>query len=112
MCIRDRLDRVLDTNDDGIINTRDIPGGRDLIATGWETAYVPLTRIRAVRIWLLARSRVPLKNYTDTATYVVGNKHINTRDSNRDGSVNSSDKPDNYKRRLLTTTVQCRNLGL
>jgi type IV pilus assembly protein PilW len=106
------LDKLLDTNDDGVINAGDTPGGRDLIGAGWETAYVPLTRIRAVRIWLLARSRVPLKNYTDTATYVVGNKHINTRDSNRDGVVDALDITDNYKRRLLTATVQCRNLGL
>ena len=106
------LDRVLDTNDDGVINAGDTPGGQDLIGAGWETAYVPLTRIRAVRIWLLARSRVPLKNYTDTATYVVGDKHIDTRDSNRDGLVDGSDKIDNFKRRLLTATIQCRNLGL
>jgi type IV pilus assembly protein PilW len=106
------LDRVLDTNDDGVINAGDTPGGRDLIGSGWETAYVPLTRIRAVRIWLLARSRVPLKNHTDTVTYVVGSKHINTRDSNRDGIVDGLDKTDNYKRRLLTATIHCRNLGL
>jgi type IV pilus assembly protein PilW len=106
------LDRVLDTNDDGVINAGDTPGGQDLIGAGWETAYVPLTRIRAVRIWLLARSRVPLKNYTDTATYIVGDKHIDTRDSNRDGVVDGSDKTDNFKRRVLAATIQCRNLGL
>jgi type IV pilus assembly protein PilW len=106
------LDRVLDTNDEGVINAGDTPGGQDLIGAGWETAYVPLTRIRAVRIWLLARSRVPLKNYTDTATYVVGDKHIDARDSNRDGVVDGSDKTDNFKRRVLTATIQCRNLGL
>ena len=107
-----RLDTVLDTNDDGVINAGDTPGGQDLIGAGWETAYVPLTRIRAVRIWLLARSRVPLKNYTDTANYVVGDKHIDARDSNRDGVVDGSDKIDNFKRRLLTATIHCRNLGL
>jgi type IV pilus assembly protein PilW len=106
------LDRVLDTNDNGVITAGDTPGGKDLIGLGWETAYVPLTRIRAVRIWLLARSRVPLKNYTDTATYIIGDKHINTRDSNRDGVVDGSDKTDNFKRRVLTATIQCRNLGL
>ncbi len=106
------LDRILDTNDDGVINAGDTPGGQDLIGAGWETAYVPLTRIRAVRIWLLARSRVALKNYTDTATYIVGDKHIDARDSNRDGVVDGSDKTDNFKRRVLTATIQCRNLGL
>ena len=106
------LDRVLDTNDDGVINAADTPGGQDLIGTGWETAYVPLTRIRAVRIWHLARSRVPLKNYADTATYIIGEKHIDARDSNRDGVVDGSDKADNFKRRLLTATIKCRNLGL
>jgi type IV pilus assembly protein PilW len=106
------LDRVLDTNDDGAITTGDTPGGQDLIGAGWETAYVPLTRIRAVRIWLLARSRVPLRNYADTAIYVVGDKHIDARDSNRDGVVDGSDKIDKFKRRLLTATIHCRNLGL
>ena len=103
---------ALDTNDDGVIDGNDTPGGQDLIGSGWEVGYVPLSRIRAVRIWLLARTRVPLRNYTDTDTYIVGDKHIDARDTNRDGTVDASDKPDNYKRRLLTATVKCRNLGL
>jgi type IV pilus assembly protein PilW len=106
------LDRILDTNDDGVIDGNDTPGGQDLIGMAWEAGYVPISRIRAVRIWLLARTRVPLRNYTDTATYIVGDKHIDARDTNRDGVVNTSDKQDNYKRRLLTATVKCRNLGL
>jgi type IV pilus assembly protein PilW len=106
------LDRILDTNDNGIIDRNDTAGGQDLIGLGWETGYVPLNRIRAVQVWLLARTRVPLRNYTDTATYIVGDKHIDARDTNRDGVVDGSDKPDNYKRRLLTATIRCRNLGL
>jgi type IV pilus assembly protein PilW len=106
------LDRILDTNDDGLIDGKDTPGGQDLTGMGWETAYVPLNRIRAVRVWLLARTRVPLKNYIDTATYVIGDKHIDAQDSNGDGVVDASDKPDNFKRRLLSATIKCRNLGL
>ncbi len=106
------LDRILDTNDDGLIDGNDTPGGQDLIAMGWEVAYVPLNRIRAVKVWLLARSRVPLKNWTDRTTYIVGDKHIDAEDSNRDGIVDGSDKPDNFKRRLLSATIKCRNLGL
>jgi type IV pilus assembly protein PilW len=106
------LDRILDTNDDGVIDENDTPGGLDLISTGWETTYVPINRIRAIRLWLLARSRNPVRGYTDTATYVVGDKHIDARDSNRNGSIDGGDQPDKFKRRLLTATVKCRNLGL
>jgi type IV pilus assembly protein PilW len=106
------LDRILDTNDDGIIDENDASGGSDLIGMGWEATYVPVSRIRAVQLWLLARSRNPIRGYSDTATYVVGDKHIDARDSNRDGFIDNGDQTDNFKRRLLTATVKCRNLGL
>ncbi|MFZ0613401.1 MAG: prepilin-type N-terminal cleavage/methylation domain-containing protein [Desulfobacterales bacterium] len=84
------LDKQFDGNGDGIIDESDTP-----VAL---TSTVPLDRIRAVRIWILARTRLPLRDHHNVQTYVVGDKVI------------AAD--DNYERVLLTTTVNCRNLGL
>ena len=84
------LDTSLDSNNDGVIDASDTP-----TLMGFT---VPINRIRAVRIWILARTRRPLRNHQRTETYVVGDKIINSSDD--------------YERVLLTTTVNCRNLGL
>jgi len=55
-------------------------------------------RIRAVRIWILARTRNPLRGDATTKNFVVGDKTINLTD--------------NFQYRLLTATVVCRNLGI
>lgn len=54
--------------------------------------------IRAVRIWMLARSEAPDNNYTDSNTYVVGRQVIQPNN--------------NFRHRLLERTVLCRNMGL
>ena len=56
--------------------------------------------IRAVRIWLLGRTRGPVMNrdLTNSPDYVVAERVV------------SAD--DNYDRRLLTATINLRNLGL
>jgi type IV pilus assembly protein PilW len=59
---------------------------------------VNFDRIRAVRVWILARTRNPLRGYSGPKKFTVGNKVI-TPD-------------DNFKYRLLTHTVKCRNMGL
>ncbi|MGD9302181.1 MAG: PilW family protein, partial [Desulfobacterales bacterium] len=59
---------------------------------------VSLTNIRAVRIWILARTRAPVRSYLDDQTYAVG-----------DRSISCSDK---YRRRLTRATVYCRNTRL
>ena len=59
---------------------------------------VSFDRIRAVRIWILARTRSPLRGYSGPKNYIVGNKVINVNDS--------------FQYRLLTTTVKCRNMGI
>ena len=87
-----RLDTYLDTNDDGLINQDDTAGGLSLSNT------VPIISIRAVRVWLLARTR-NARGFTDTTTYVVGPMHIGPDDY----EVNS-------RHRLLTTTILCRNM--
>jgi len=92
------LDRLLDSNNDGAITADD-----DLNSDGWinDVALapaVPVSRIRAVRVWILGRTRAPLRDYSDTETYVVGNKILIPGD--------------NFKRELLATSMNCRNLGL
>jgi hypothetical protein len=75
-------------------------GGLDTnIATGLPLpATISLTRIRAVRIWILARTRNPLREAAVTKNYVVGGTNVPLTDS--------------YQYRLLTATVKCRNLGI
>jgi type IV pilus assembly protein PilW len=91
------LDTVLDTNDDGLIDTNDTAGGAALDPAFWPTE-VDIADIRAVRIWILARTRIPIRGYTDNRTYVVGARRVNSGD--------------NFQRRLLVDTVNCRNMGL
>ena len=68
-------------------------------ATGLDLPEViSFDRIRAVRIWILARTRNPLRGNVTTKNFVVGDKIIN--------------RTDNYQYRLLTATVMCRNLGI
>ncbi len=56
-----------------------------------------MASVRAVQIWLLARTSYPIRGYTETGTYVVGPKHISPGDS--------------YKRSLLNGIVMIRNPG-
>jgi type II secretory pathway pseudopilin PulG len=102
---------AFDSDDNGDLDTIVYDDGSTEPVTNHLAANVPLSSIRSVRIWLLARTRAPIRDYDDTATYVVGNLVIDARDSNRDGNP-LGDAPNGYKRRLLTTTVLCRNLGL
>ncbi|WDN87651.1 hypothetical protein BuS5_00619 [Desulfosarcina sp. BuS5] len=93
------LDINLDTDDDGDIDAADGPGaGNNGIVNGTAIADVAVNDIRAVRIWMLARADRRDNKYFNTRTYVVGHKVITPND--------------NFRRRLLTTTVKCRNLGL
>jgi len=87
-----RLDTYLDTNDDGIISIDDDAAGADLASP------VPLDKIRAVRMWILARTGREDKAFTDNITYVVAVQRVNANDGSR--------------HHLLTTTVKCRNLAL
>ena len=87
------LDRHLDTNQDGLINENDNPGGAS--AAAFFTGPPALDRICGVQIWLLARTRSPLPEAAESTTYVVGDRHIVTNDR--------------FKRILLTGTVQVRN---
>lgn len=97
-----QLDTILDTNSDGLIDENDTEGGA-AIAGGpvpFNSNSDPYYHIRAVRIWLLMRTRHPVAGYTDTETYVVGEQHMNQSELTGSG----------YKRSLLTATVDCRNM--
>ncbi|CAB1070903.1 hypothetical protein D1AOALGA4SA_1066 [Olavius algarvensis Delta 1 endosymbiont] len=59
---------------------------------------VSLSDIRAVRIWILARTRAPVRGHFDQRTYTVGDRVIVSADR--------------YQRRLIRSTVYCRNMGL
>ncbi len=86
----------LDTNKDGNLDGNDGTGGT---INGYDTTIPSnISDIRAVRIWLLGRTANPDSNYMNNETYVVGNKILTFND--------------HYRRRLLTTIVKCRNLGL
>jgi type IV pilus assembly protein PilW len=87
-----QLDKYLDTNDDGIISIDDDMDGANLASP------VPLDRIRAVRMWVLARTGREDRAFIDTSTYVVGKQRVNANAGSR------------YH--LLTTTVKCRNMAL
>jgi type IV pilus assembly protein PilW len=88
----DDLDLSLDTNDDGVIDTNDSTAG---VALAPE---VDISRIRAVKIWLLARTARVDRSFTNSTTYVVGDQQLQYND--------------NFRRRLLTTAVSCRNMSL
>jgi len=91
------LDTNLDTNSDGEVDSNDNPTGVALTTT------VNIDKIRAVKIWILARTSHLDRTYNDNHTYAVANQRITpiTRGNDR-----------YYRHRLLTTTVKCRNMGL
>lgn len=95
------LDRRLDTNGDGAITNADGPGAgiNELIVGAAIATPVAMADVRAVRIWLLAaENAAEHTEYYDPNTYVVGRQIISPRD--------------NLRRRLVETTVQCKNMGL
>lgn len=96
-----QLDLNLDTNDDGVLDENDDSDGDGLIDGQALAATVPTTAIRAVRMWLLARTGKPVRGFSDTKTYVVG-----------DVVVTPGGAGGPYRHYLLTSTIKCRNMGL
>jgi type IV pilus assembly protein PilW len=92
------LDRHLDTNMDGVIDAADATNGGDLTDdVPAISSDVQSDKIRAVRVWLLARTRSPIRGYVDNETYVVGRHHLTPADG--------------YKHSLLEGMAFCRNAG-
>lgn len=87
------LDANLDTDGNGVIDASDTAGGAAF------TPHIPMSQIRAVQIWILARTSVTRPGYTDNLTYVVGPTRITSPN-------------DKFRRRLMSTTVKCKNLGI
>ncbi len=95
-------DGLLDTGGGGVLWGIDTDGNNVLdtnVNGGGLPTLVNMDRIRAVRIWLLARTRGIIRGEIDSNTYVVGNRIIPPPN-------------DNFKRILLTSTIKCRNMGL
>ena len=90
------LDTNLDTDFDGDIDGNDALNGVALPVLPSGDTTVPMDRIRAVKIMLLARSKAPGRNYQDPKSYRVGIRPI---------------VGNNFHRRFLTSAVMCRNLG-
>ena len=80
-----------DSNGDNILDAS--------VAGGGLPSSMNMDRIRAVRIWLLARTKSNVPNHTDTDTYFIGIRTVPAFG-------------DNCRRILLTSTVKCRNMGL
>jgi len=93
----DDLDSHLDTNMDGVIDASDAAGGGQLSDVPGAPNNIHLDKIRAVRVWLLARTRYPIRGYVDNETYVVGRHHLTPANA--------------YKHCLLEGMVFCRNMG-
>ena len=89
-----KLDKALDTNDDGVIDTDDTAGG-GAIPGGVNPE---LANIRATRIWVLAQAEHPDSNFSNQTTYVVAEKQITANDK--------------VRRRLFECTFYLRNLGI
>ena len=85
----EKFDTELDTNDDGKIDINDTVGGSSM-------SPVDIEHLRAVKVWLVVRSKYPIKGHTEPRTFVVGDQRYTPND--------------NYGYSLLTTTIRCRNM--
>jgi type IV pilus assembly protein PilW len=76
------------------------------------TPVADLTQIRSIEITMVARTSRGDKEYTNNTAY---SNQSHPPDTNPAGTTNIIIRPapgDNYRRRALTTTVNCRNMGL
>ncbi len=102
-----QLDSAIDSNFDGEVNFADTPVP---LANLEQTTNIRISRIRAVKAWILLRSqkkRRELPNHLaeGSKTYYVGHRTLSTG--------TGEDRLDPYHMRmLLTFTVKLRNMGL
>lgn len=90
----------LDTDGSGVIDAVD---GQVVVVPGMLADATQLQQIRAVKVWILARTSRGDAGYIDNVNYKVGANLINP------SVVNAND---NFRRRLMTVDVRCRNMGL
>ncbi len=88
----------LDANGDNQITAADDTDSNGSINSVDTGIAVNLDDIRAVKIWVLGRTSRIDNNYTASQSYVVGDQVLT--------------HSDNFRRRLLSTVVTCRNMGL
>lgn len=97
------LDLRLDTDGDGILegNVQDDTNSNNIIDGVVLNPTIAATNIRAVRIWILGQSDParPEGGHSDNNTYVVGRTIVNSPN-------------DGLYRRMLTSIVKCRNMGV
>jgi type IV pilus assembly protein PilW len=79
-----------------------------LYLDGSGTVTTVPANIRAVRVSILARASRPDRKYTNTMVYTPASGV--PWDLNGAAAGNAAN--DNFRRRLLITTIQCRNMGL
>ena len=101
------LDTGLDTNGDGFITAADDTDADGFINDSALSFNVPVSAVRGVRIWILGITRKEASeggfaNHVNQR-YVVGDKVIHPA-----ANLFTSRR----RMRLLTTTVQCRNMEL
>jgi len=103
------LDLNLDTNQDGTIDWNDGPGRveNDIIGGVAITPVTDLSLIRAVRIWILARTERIDDRFVNNNTYVVGHRVITPLPPPPNPNLNTSD--DHLHMELMETTVRLRN---
>ena len=70
---------------------------------------VNLVNIRSVTISILARADRPDRTFINSTVYTAAS---NTVWDLNGGGVFGNAAMDNFRRRLLTSTIQCRNMGL
>jgi type IV pilus assembly protein PilW len=102
------LDANLDANGDGSITLADDTDGNFIIDTADQTPQgaivgtFPLTAIRSIRVWILARADKRTQGFINRDTYLVGDRIL---------SAANGDFSEELKCRLLERTIQCRNMG-
>jgi prepilin-type N-terminal cleavage/methylation domain-containing protein len=100
------LDTNLDSNQSGTIDQNDA-GGDNVIdfADGGLPASIKMQKIRAVRIWILARSGRTYTGYVNSGIFQVGRKVFKPHDV----AVANGDNTDKYRYLVLSSSVHLRN---
>lgn len=88
----------LDANDDGVIDSTDDTNGDGSLNVADTGIRADLEDIRVVWIWMLARSSKPDSGYTSSVIYTVGDTVLTPSDQ--------------FHRRILSTRVYVRNMGV
>lgn len=89
----------LDANDDDLITIADDTDADDALNVVDTGIVADVEDIRAVKIWVLGRAPQKAQDYNNNSSYVVGDRVVKGNN-------------DSFRRRLLTTSVYCRNMGI